>query len=59
VREKERVMCRDRAGKWKLAEIVDIREFREEDEDLSIEEPISKRFKTESNPEESKKEAEN
>jgi hypothetical protein len=29
VREKERVMCRDRAGKWKLAEIMEIRELKE------------------------------
>jgi hypothetical protein len=55
-------MCRDRAGKWKLAEIMEIRELKaveNDEDDLPIEDPATKRFKTEANPEESKQEADN
>ena len=55
-------MCRDRAGKWKLAEIMEIRELKEAEvgeDDQPIEDPATKRFKIEANPEESKQEPAN
>jgi len=49
-------MCRDRAGKWKLAEIMEIRELKEHQlEEEELDATPTKRFK-QPNPEESKKE---